>query len=516
MLPGNEKGEALPVAGANLGHESESIRNVLSPDGELAVFGAEKHLYLREHATRAQSALGAKGECLEAQAACTIQLDTGLSGEPHYQTASTGLTRLFFTDGGDLYEYDVSEGKLVRMTSGAQIIGAVIGASQDGSYVYFAASGAVAPGAGPAKCESNLESSSCNLYVIHRGKTGWEAPKLVTALAGSDYEDWGTQLFEGLNHLAARVSPDGTRLAFVSQRSLTGYDNRDAASGERDMEVYEYDAAAETLTCVSCNPTGSRPHGVSSDQINTQNGGVAGGDATFSGWVAGSVPGWTPDTLGRSVYQSRYLDNSGRLFFDSSDALVPKDINGAEDVYEYDPEGVPSGEHACSSGAASGSVSFNPSRESEVEGRTVRGSPGCVGLISSGESAQESAFLDASEGGAEVFFMTTGKLASQSTDTSYDVYDARECTGRSPCAPAPATQPPACTTEASCRPAPSAQPEIFGPSGSQNVLRAREPDATGCACPGLQEGKVVDEGAEAECGIEGLSKRSWQGQAQEM
>ena len=39
----------------------------------------------------------------------------------------------------------------------------------------------------------------------------------------------------------------GEWLAFMSERSLTGYDNRDAASGEPDEEVYLYDAARERL-----------------------------------------------------------------------------------------------------------------------------------------------------------------------------------------------------------------------------------------------------------------------------
>ena len=467
VLPGNEKGEALPAQHPFLGRGSESIRNVSSPDGELVVFAAEHHLYLREHATKAQSALGTKGECLEAQAACTVQLDAGLTGEPGFQTASTDLGRILFTDDGDLYEYDVSESRLARMTSGAEALGAVIGASRDGSYVYFVGNGAIAPGAATGSCVSTPgESASCNLYVMHRSEAGWEAPKLVAVLGGTDYEDYGTDLLAALNILAARVSPNGNRLAFVSHRSLTGYENRDAASGERDMEVYEYDAATEALTCVSCNPTGSRPHGLSSEQINSGNGGHAGGDGTFSGWVAANVPGWTPNTLGGAIYQSRYLDDSGRLFFDSSDALAPKDINGTEDVYEYEPEGAPSGEHACSSGSASGSVSFRPAHESEVEGREIVESPGCVALISSGESPQESAFLDASEGGAEVFFMTTGKLTPEDTDASYDVYDARECAAASPCAPPAAVPPPPCENEASCRPAPTPQPEIFGAAGS--------------------------------------------------
>ena len=40
-------------------------------------------------------------------------------------------------------------------------------------------------------------------------------------------------------------------------------------------------------------------------------------------WLAGSVPGWTTLARQDAPYQSRYLSNSGRLFFNSADALVP-------------------------------------------------------------------------------------------------------------------------------------------------------------------------------------------------
>ena len=62
-------------------------------------------------------------------------------------------------------------------------------------------------------------------------------------------------------------------------------------------------------------------------------------------WVPGRsivwvLPGPTPYEFGDAFYQSRYLSNDGRLFFNSSDALVPQDTNGKEDVYEYEPDGI--------------------------------------------------------------------------------------------------------------------------------------------------------------------------------
>ena len=63
--------------------------------------------------------------------------------------------------------------------------------------------------------------------------------------------------------------------------------------------------------------------------------------AWFERWLAANRPGLDRRRARvRALYQSRYLSDSGRLFFDSSDALVPQDANGTEDVYEYEPAGV--------------------------------------------------------------------------------------------------------------------------------------------------------------------------------
>ena len=219
-----------------------------------------------------------------------------------------------------------------------------------------------------------------------------------------------------------------------------------------------------SLTCASCNPTGARPTGTPEEQAGLVKGGGQGGSA--STWLSAELP--TEDFMEGGVlrYQPRYLSDSGRLFFESDDALVPKDINGTWDVYEYEPEGVPAGEHACTSSSASGSVVYKPARVFEAQGRTGEEGAGCVGLISSGESQEESVFLDASETGSDVFFMTTGKLAPQDFDDSYDIYDAHECTSASPCNTPTISTTPECKTTEACRAAPPPQPAIFGPPSS--------------------------------------------------
>jgi hypothetical protein len=103
------------------------------------------------------------------------------------------------------------------------------------------------------------------------------------------------------------------------------------------------------------------------------------------------------------------------------------------------------------------------------------GSGGCVGLVSSGESSEESAFLDASESGGDVFFLTTAKLVPEDFDTSYDVYDAHECSGVAPCFPVPLAAPPVCDNGDSCKAGPSPQPEVFGAPSSATFAGVGNP-----------------------------------------
>jgi hypothetical protein len=75
-------------------------------------------------------------------------------------------------------------------------------------------------------------------------------------------------------------------------------------------------------------------------------------------------------------------------------------------------------------------------------------SGGCVSLISSGTSKEESAFLDASENGNDVFFLTASRLSPLDVDSALDVYDAHACSAESPCPPPPPPPPPACQGDA--------------------------------------------------------------------
>jgi hypothetical protein len=505
VLPGGS--EETPVSGAWLGGPGgRDARNAISNDGSLVVWTAAGHLYLRY--------TGAS------QPRETIQLDTvqpGASGQGTenavFQTAGeeeregSRVFKVFFTDvqrltpgaragevkhqeEPDLYVSEVRtagaltptltdltpegidrrDGDVVVGGNGESAGAGVIGASEDGSYVYFVANGALAPNAVRGHCGEGAQfaGGECNLYVRHDNGTEWTPAKLIAALSNEDRPDWGANgVGSGdLGTMTSRVSPDGNYLAFMSDRSLTGYDNEDQSSkapGERlDEEVYLYDAGGERLVCASCNPTGARPAGVydagfsvgkeSGEGVGlvvdraelwgpqTGPGGVPEPDQTDH-WLAGSIPGWTALALERSRYQSRYLSDEGRLFFNGADALVhlarptrneevegKEQQVGVENVYEYEPNVV----GGCHS-----------------EG-------GCVGLISSGTSEHESAFLDASPSGKDAFFLTAAALSPQDTDSSFDVYDAHVCEALSPCVT------PAIATRSSCEEAPGPNPPCAG------------------------------------------------------
>jgi DNA-binding beta-propeller fold protein YncE len=414
-----------------LGYQDKVARHAISPDGSRVVWSTESgHLYLRDLA---------KEE--------TVELDRALSGQPKFQTADAQTTKIFFTEGGDLYLYDTQTAQRTQLTSAAGVQGEVAGSSEDGSYLYFVANGqmgegAVNEGAVEGTCHEDTSSArnACNLYELHESSGTWQ-PKLVAVLSGEDFPDFR----ETLPDLTARVSPNGRYLAFMSEQSLTGYDNRDAHSAKRDEEVFRYDASTGGLACASCDPTGARPEGI---EVKKLQGGVAAGSGAWhtTQWLAANIPGWTPYALSPALHQSRYLDDSGRLFFNSSDALSPQDVNATEDVYEFEPPGV--------GGCTTALPTYAPR------------AGGCIGLISAGTSREESGFLDAGESGADVFFLTSAKLSSADFDTALDVYDAHECSVVLPCIASPAPTPPACQTEASCKAPPTPQPEIFGAPAS--------------------------------------------------
>ncbi|HEY1688738.1 MAG TPA: hypothetical protein VGF95_07710 [Solirubrobacteraceae bacterium] len=444
----DESGVAVRGEAGGAGGEN-NVRGAISNDGSRVFFCAlatrfgggceyQGPLYMRDLVTQE-----------------TVRLDPATSTSREFQIATEDGSRVFFSylEGSQnrhLDECEVQEvaGKLSceRSEVATEDVGSVLGIDGNGTIVYFVSEAALA---------GKAVAGEDNLYVARLEGGKW-TPTFIATLSPEDERDWATHStgHAEMDHMTSRVSPNGRYVAFMSDRSLTGYDNHDAVSGEPDQEVFLYDEQSGELSCASCNPTGARPDGIPYESglepplVNKQ--------AIWNGnWTAASVPGWVNIALTQAIYQTKYLTDEGRLFFNSSDDLSPQDSNGLVDVYEYEPEGVGS----CT--------------------RTE----GCVQLISSGTSGEESVFLDASASGNDVFFLSSAQLTPADDDTAYDVYDAHVCGSEVPCEQRPVSPPP-CTSGEACKPGQTPQPAIYGApasatfSGAGNVIFAAPKAAT--------------------------------------
>ena len=124
---------------------------------------------------------------------------------------------------------------------------------------------------------------------------------------------------ENTSFQTARVSPNGRYLAFMSNRSLTGYDNEDVSSehpGERlDEEVFLFDSADGHADVRLLRPSGARPTGVLDQEHSGEGIGllVDRRESWRGQWIAGQHPRRGPQRAwSNSLIQSRYLSNEGR------------------------------------------------------------------------------------------------------------------------------------------------------------------------------------------------------------
>ena len=370
--PGVEHNVGLMAGYAN-------VWRAVSEDGSRVIFNYSGELYARVNVgvkaepepEREQSKLNAQEECTEPAKACTVKLSAGAA---RYVGASADDSKIFYIENERLYEYTLEPGHVtghvIPLASGDRVQG-VTQISEDGSYVYFVADGALALHATPQTCTGSGAGEGCNLYVYHQG--GAEPVKFIATLSSGDGSDW--EVFEpvfskwdgGPGSDSAVLAPGkagGAHLAFTSSQSLTGYDNRDAVSGALDSEVFLYDAETGALACASCDPSGARPLGSASLATGSYDGG------------------------GASNYRPRDLLADGELFFDSSDALVPHAGDGRQNVYEFEN--------------------------------------GHIYAISNVSGGQESSFLDATADGQDVFFASADKLLPEDTGNNVAVWDARE------------------------------------------------------------------------------------------
>jgi hypothetical protein len=257
--------------------------------------------------------------------------------------------------------YD-SAGKFVRQLDANPSKGVAVDSSDDHVYVdegervvEFDSSGTLVDdtiGANAISQSLGLAVDSGSVYVADKGgkslslfgpsepipDSRTDSPLVIDALSAAASRRYGD----------FQLTPNGDVAVFTSTLSLTGFEN------VGHSEIFRYDAPSDQLECVSCVPSGV----------------AAAGDANLA-------------SAGLS------LTDDGRVFFTSSDALAPRDLDSLDDVYEWES--------------------------------------GVVQLISTGTSPFDSGLLSASADGTDAYFFTRDTLAPQDRNGPLmKIYDARE------------------------------------------------------------------------------------------
>ncbi len=305
----------VPVPNAKFGIENAdtgedkqgSLVRAISSDGSRIFFTAEGKLYVRE------------------DGATTVQVDApapggaGPGGGGVWATAADDGSKVFFYDeasagltgdtvpgsGKNLYSYDPRTETLADLTPGpaAGVEGVVGEASEDGSYVYFVATGVFTSEKNSLGQEAQVGGE--NLYVSHDGAISFidTVAEPGGFLYRDEYHDY---------HGAARVTPDGRHLAFFAEDRNFSQTN---AGSPLFAELFEYSADSGQVSHL-CGCVGSV---FSQEQ-----------------WKVSPFE----QENGVFQYNRAISDDGSRVFFDSVEPLVPRDSNGRRDVYEYEQDGA--------------------------------------------------------------------------------------------------------------------------------------------------------------------------------
>jgi hypothetical protein len=293
-----------------------------------------------------------------------------------YEGVAEGGRRVFYLKEGKLYAFDVEAGTIPFTSAGEAT---VVNVARDGGAAYFVSPSKLTSTPNPLGAKAKLGKE--NLYLSQEGQIEFLGTLTERDVAGEGsnvrldglglWSEWVSTI-GGLPEDPSRTSYAGGVLVFQSRANLTGYD-----SGGHS-EVYRYDSAANTLACLSCNPT-ERPA-------------LADASLQSIGQDANVFPTWTSDRIENLTSDGR------RAFFESTEALVAADVDGLRDVYEWEAQGIGS----CSEPA------------------------GCLFLVSSGRSPRDDYLYGVSESGNDVFILSNDLLVpGRDPDETRSIYDAR-------------------------------------------------------------------------------------------
>jgi Tol biopolymer transport system component len=262
-----------------------------SRDGTVIAFKIGENLYARVNGQRTE--------------------DLGVTGP--FAGVSRHGEAVFYMQGGDtgdIFAHDVAADTTQQITTSGDATISTI--SADGSHVYFLS---------PSQLDgSEGTAGEPNLYVWSKQ----DGIDYVATVSPGDLEGlpalgtWTSNVTRpetsasnnGPGATTARTTPDGEFLLFESSAQLTSYDN----GGH--TEIYRYGAATGDIACVSCNPSGAPTTS----------------DARLE------KPGPPADefkAVGFEVAIDNLTADGSRAFFETSEALLPRDVNGINDIYEW-------------------------------------------------------------------------------------------------------------------------------------------------------------------------------------
>jgi hypothetical protein len=372
-----------------------------------------------------------------------------------YQGASADGSKVFFTTNqpllesdtdatNDLYMYDFDRPpgqNLVQISrggagdaspgAGAEVEGRPLAVSEDGSLVYFIATGVLTTL--PNMRGQLATRGGNNLYAYN---TETEETKFVATLEGADDQLWGVaaQGNAGAENIQlAQTTPSGRYLVFDSFARLVTAGVEADSSGAQ--QVYRYDFRTGALVRVSVGHEGFAADG------NTP-----GFDAVIGPADSGELGAFPT-----AADSSRAINEDGNeIAFVSAAALESSD-------------------HAVGTNTSCGGIKvLDAGAGCEIylwrecaDAACADGNAGEVDLLSDGQDPAGAVYAGMSGTGEDVFFQTRAQLVAQDTDPLGDIYDARVDGGF----PAPAPEP-SCSGEA-CQGTESSSP-TFGALGSQS------------------------------------------------
>ena len=311
----------------------------VSEDGSSVVFSVGGTIYERR----------GNAETLKVTAATTT-----------FAGASCDGSRVFYVAGGQILSFDATTQASTVVAAGGGAT--VVNVSADGTHVYFISTLQLDGVRGTAGAN--------NLYLWSGGATRFVATVAPSDVTGPvNLARWATDVVapspgkkQGPANDPSRTTPDGRVFIFQSHAPLTGYDS------EGRSEIFRYDAVDADLECVSCSPIAAPP---------------------TSGAELQSDLRTDPNSpVNAQSHIANLTEDGGMVFFQTGDALVPDDVDGSVDVYEW--------------------------RE------------GGVSLISSGRDGGASNLYGVTPDGHDVFFFTREPLLSvDHNDGVGAIYDAR-------------------------------------------------------------------------------------------